>query len=439
MAQRFLGLSFEVSDLALIAGYAARGDLPEMLRSLGPGLLRFGGISADTRTAWTDAVDPRPAWASNTIGPADFRNLRVLAQESGWRVLLTVGLAHYDPGSAAREVAAAKAILGPWLAGIEIGNESDAYARHGFRTKPWGPVRYLSQVNAYRRAIDRLAPGIPLAGPDVSGSRSFQRWGPAEVRSQRPAMLTGHHYPLGCHLVHAASIQRLLSPAIRVREGTSLARYMQVASRAHIPLRVDEANTVSCGGMAGISDTFAAALWATSYIAHTMTVGVAGINLEGNPARCTGYSVVCASSPARLAAGQLQAQPEWYALLLMRSLIGDRPLRTSVRAPSGTNLTSTALLAPDGSMRLVLVDEEPPGSPVTSVQVRVGPGYRAASAISLTAPSPQSLSGASLGGTSVAADGSWPGPSRTSALAVRGAFVTVALQPSSAALVTVSR
>ena len=90
-------------------------------------------------------------------------------------------------------------------------------------------------------------------------------------------------------------------------------------------------------------------------------------------------------------------------------------------------------------MRLVLVDEEPPGSPVTSVQVRVGPGYRAASAISLTAPSPQSLSGASLGGTSVAADGSWPGPSRTSALAVRGAFVTVALQPSSAALVTVSR
>ena len=389
--QRFLGLSFEVSDLALIAGYATRGDLPEMLRSLGPGLLRFGGISADTRTAWTDAVDPRPAWASNTIDPADFRNLRMLAQESGWRVLLTVGLAHYDPGSAAREVASAKAILGPWLAGIEIGNESDAYARHGFRTKPWGPVRYLSQVNAYRRAIDGLAPGIPLAGPDVSGSRSFQRWGPAEVRSQRPAMLTGHHYPLGCHLVHAASIQRLLSPAIRVREGMSLARYMQVASRAHIPLRVDEANTVSCGGMAGISDTFAAALWATSYIAHTMTVGVAGINLEGNPARCTGYSVVCGSSPARLAAGQLQAQPEWYALLLMRSLIGDRPLRTSLSAPSGTNLTSTALLAPDGSMRLVLVDEEPPGSPVTSVQVRVGPGYRAASAISLTAPSPQSL------------------------------------------------
>ncbi len=421
--QRFLGLSFEVSDLALIAGYGTRGDLPELLRSLGPGLLRFGGISADTRTAWTDEVVRRPAWASNTIGPEDFRHLRVLAQESGWSVLLTVGLAHYDPGAAAREVASAKAILGPWLAGIEIGNESDAYARHGFRRQPWGPGRYLAQVTAYRRAIDRLAPGIPLAGPDVSGSRSFQSWGPAEVRSQQPAMLTGHHYPLGCHLVHTASIQRLLSPLIRAREGTSLTRYMQVASRAHIPLRVDEANTVSCGGVAGISDTFAAALWATSYIAHTMTVGVAGINLEGNPARCTGYSVVCASSPARLAAGQLQVQPEWYALLLARALVGDRPLRTSIRGPAGTNITSTALLAPDGTMRLVLVDEEPPGSPAASVHVRVGAGYRTANAIALTAPSPQALSGASLGGSSVAADGSWPGPSRTSPLPVSGGLV----------------
>lgn len=435
----FLGLSFEVSELSQIAAYSSRGDFPAMLRSLGPGLLRFGGISADTRTAWTDARDPRPAWASNTIGPGDLRRLRVLAQESGWPVLLTLGLAHYNPSSAAREAAAARSILGPWLAGIEIGNESDAYARHGLRKLPWGPARYDAQVTAYRRAIDRLAPGIPLAGPDVSGSRSFERWGPAEVRSQRPAMLTGHHYPLGCHLVHAASIQRLLSPAIRVREGTSLERYMQVAARAHIPLRVDEANTVSCGGMAGISDTFAAALWATSYITHTMSVGVAGINLEGNPARCTGYSVVCAPTPARLAAGELQAQPEWYALLLTRALVGDRPVPTRITAPAGANLTATALLAPGGSMHLVIVNEEPPGSPTASVSARVGAGYRSASAISLTAPSPESRSGASLGGASVAANGSWPGASHTSTLAVAAGTVALQLAPSSAMLVTVNR
>src|SRR4029077_13068110 len=50
--QRFLGLSFEAAALGQIAGYADRGDLVELLRSLGPGVLRFGGITADENVAF---------------------------------------------------------------------------------------------------------------------------------------------------------------------------------------------------------------------------------------------------------------------------------------------------------------------------------------------------------------------------------------------------
>ena len=53
---RFLGLSFELSSLRQIAAYASGGDLVTLLRSLGPGVLRFGGVSADTRVAWSDPV-----------------------------------------------------------------------------------------------------------------------------------------------------------------------------------------------------------------------------------------------------------------------------------------------------------------------------------------------------------------------------------------------
>ena len=112
----YLGLSFEISALPQIAAYAYSGDFTNLLRSLGAGVLRFGGISADTRIAWTDSRTPRPAWASGVIDPADLRELRVLAQRSGWHVMLTVGIAHYEPRAAAREVAAARRILGPWLA-----------------------------------------------------------------------------------------------------------------------------------------------------------------------------------------------------------------------------------------------------------------------------------------------------------------------------------
>jgi hypothetical protein len=139
-------------------------------------------------------------------------------------------------------------------------------------------------VAAYRSAIEAAAPGIPLAGPDVSGSSVFPTWGLGEVVDQQPALLTGHHYPLGCAEVPAPSITRLLSPKIRGKELASLERYMAVSRASEIPFRVDETNTVSCGGMAGISNTFASALWAVGYMAQAMRLGVSGINFHGNPA-----------------------------------------------------------------------------------------------------------------------------------------------------------
>jgi hypothetical protein len=354
-------------------------------------------------------------------------------------VLLTVGLAHYNPASAAREVASAHAILGPWLAGIEVGNEPDSYGRHGLRKEPWLFAGYNAQLTAYRHAIDRLTPGIPLAGPDVSGSKIFTGWGPKLVRAQQLAVITGHHYPLGCHTIPTPTIQTLLSPRIRYEEQVSLRRYMRVARLGHVPLRVDEANSVSCGGVAGISDTFAAALWATSYITTTMSAGAAGINLEGNPARCTGYSVVCAPTPERLAGGQLQAQPEWYALLLTRALIGDRPVTTHMSGPALANVTATALLTSSGALHEVLINDEPVGTAPARVHLKLPPGLHSATVVAMSAPSPQAIDGATLGGTSVAADGTWAGASRSTATLARAGQVTVVLPAGSAALVTITR
>ncbi|HEX7609699.1 MAG TPA: hypothetical protein VF380_03415 [Solirubrobacteraceae bacterium] len=435
---RYLGLSFEAADLRRIAAYGATGNFVTMLRSLGPGLLRFGGISADTRIAWVDHATPQPSWTALALEARDLSTLRVLAERSGWRVLLTIGLAHYDAASAAREAAAAKSALGPWLAGIEIGNEPDAYGRHKLRASPWRYRTYDAEVKRYRAAIAKLAPGIPLAGPGVSGSRAFIRWGPHEVSALAPVLLTGHHYPLGCHQVPPPSIERLLSRRVRVSEAASLQRYMKVSRATGVPFRMDEANSVSCGGSAGISDTFAATLWATSYIAQTMAAGVSGINLEGNPANCFGYSPVCAADPAQLASGTLTAQPVWYSLLLARSLIGDRPLHAAVSAPAGTNITVAALRVPGGGLHLVLVDNDPPGSHAAAVRVRVGPTFGAASELALTAPSPEATRGVRLGDQGVAADGSWQPPGTQPGVSSGGGMVSVTLAPSSAALVTVA-
>ncbi|HEV7585159.1 MAG TPA: hypothetical protein VGO14_05210 [Solirubrobacteraceae bacterium] len=433
---RFLGLSFEAAALGQVASYGEHGNLVTLLRSLGPGVLRFGGVSADTQVAWSDRVTPRPSWARHVIGPDDLRRLGLLAARSGWKVLLTVGLAHYEPTAAAREVAAARGALGGHLAGVEIGNEPDAYAQHGLRPLPWTYAQYSAEVSRYRRAIARLAHGVRLAGPGVSGSKIFATWGRGEASSQRPALLTGHHYPLGCHQVPPPSIERLLSLETRKLEGKSLDRFMSVSRSRSIRFRMDELGSVSCGGADGISNAFASTLWATGYIVQAMAKGLAGVNFQGNPANCLGYAPVCAATAKRQATGMLGAQPAWYALLLARKLIGARSLPTRLSSRARPNILARSFLSGSGALRVVVVDDDPPGSPPAVLRLRVGPRYPQAAVLALSAPSPASTSGVRLGGRSVAADGSWHEPSQTPLIRRRGGIVSLTVAPSSAVLLT---
>ena len=237
----------------------------------------------------------------------------------------------------------------------------------------------------YREAIDALTPGVPIAGPDVSGSGVFPEWGEEEALSQKPALLTGHHYPLGCAQTPAPSIETLLSAETREREAQSLTTYMSVANAYRIPFRLDEANSVSCGGVAGISDTFASTLWATGYITQAMAAGAAGINLQGNPTNCTGYTPLCAPDPAALASGSLRAQPDWYALLLTSSLAGDRPLATTISAEPQPNLVAASFAGPGHSLKVLLVDDEEPGASPLALLLNVGAGLGVGQVLRLTA------------------------------------------------------
>jgi hypothetical protein len=433
---RFLGLSFEASALGQVASYGEHGNLVTLLRSLGPGVLRFGGVSADTQVAWTDHLTPRPAWARRVIGPPDLRRLARLAARSGWKVLLTVGLAHHETAAAVREVAAARAALGGHLAGIEIGNEPDAYAQHGLRPLPWTYAQYSAEVSSYRRAIARVAHGVRLAGPGVSGSKIFATWGRGEASSQRPALLTGHHYPLGCHQVPPPSIERLLSRETRELEGRSLDRFMTVSRSSSIRFRMDELGSVSCGGSDGISNAFASSLWATGYIVQSMAKGLAGVNFQGNPANCLGYSPVCAASAKHLATGVLVTQPAWYALLLTDKLIGARPLPTTLVSRARPNILVRSFLSGGGALRVVVVDDEPPGSPPAALRLVVGRRFPRAAVLALTAPSPAATSGVRLGGRAVAADGSWREPTQTPLIPARRGRLSLTVAPSSADLIT---
>ncbi len=443
----FLGLSFEVRSLPAIAGYATRGDLVALMRSLGPGVMRFGGISADEQAAWVGDGSPRPGWARVAIDEADLAGLAALARATGWRVLLTVNLGHYDPSAAALEAAAAQRLLGPYLEGIEIGNEPDLLVRKHLRGPGWGIVAYGPQARAYRAAIAAAAPGTPIAGPDPSTGVGGLGWlrTVASSPTLRPALLTDHYYPLSS-CGYKPTVSELLSPNVRRAESDMLGKALAIARAHGLALRMDETNNVSCEGEPGVSDTFASALWALDYAARAASAGVGGLNFHDLIDKSDAYSPLFAPSPAALAAGALGAAPEWYALLAARAFIGarppaqppERPLASAVAGGAPGELSAEALSAADGSVRVALVDYAPPGSPPLAVHLRVPRGLAGGSVLRLTAPSPSATSGVRLGGRVVDPDGTWSAPPALPRVSGRAGSFTVQMPPSSAAVVTLS-
>jgi hypothetical protein len=432
----FLGLSFEVGDLPRLGSYAGRGDLAALLRSLGSGVLRLGGVTADTLAAWSPGTTPLPHWARTRITPADLAAIARLARATGWRVLLTVNLGHYDPQSAAAEVRAARSMLGGALAGVELGNEPDSFVAQSLRGPGWGFAQYRPQVAAYRSAIRAVAPDVALAGPDAVNARSGLPWVRAEAASVRPALLTDHYYPLGRCSREVPLIGDLLGAGVRRDETLALARMRSVSQRSGIPLRVDETNNVACGGQAGVSNTFAAALWALDFIMRAMGAGVAGVNFHGNPANPSGYAPLAAASARALVDGHLSAQPEFYALLLARRVIGDRFTRTV--SPPGLTGSVTTLSRPGGGRDVVIVNEAAPGRGPYVARFPAPPHFAGGTVLRLLAPAPSAQSGVRLGGSSVTADGSWRPAGRLPRVAEHAGSVTVTVVPSSAALVTLS-
>jgi hypothetical protein len=400
---RFVGLSFEAAALPAIARGASRGNLVTLLRSLGRGVLRFGGFTSETNTAFSVHREA-PAWATTTIGPADLARLATLARRTGWRVMLTLPLGHYDPRAAAREAAVAVRLLGPALAAFQIGNEPNGFSLLGLRPPTYDYAQYRSEFRSYRRAIASTAPGVPIAGPDTV--QWPDGWLNAFALGERPPLLTPHFYAMtGC--THPApTIADLLGPAVARSEAETIAGFAAIPRAQRLPMRLAESNNISCAGQAGVSDTFAAALWALRYMLISARLGITGVNFHTLPDHCAGYSPVCAQSRAAYRQGRLRAMPEWYALLLFHQLASKQPVRASLSAQS-PGLTADVFGGGSARSIDVLAVNTTPDDAALTIRVAGHRALRSATMLALTAPALRARAGIRLGGATVSRRGAW--------------------------------
>jgi hypothetical protein len=458
----FLGLSVETPILGSPAIVSQSPTLARLMRALGPGVLRISGVSVD-RTQWMASPEAPAPWRAVTITPADLRNLASLMSATGWRLLLGLNLGHPVASALVEEARAASAILGSSLAGVAIGNEPDLYTRPpsapfrfvlgsaALRPPEWGLEQYESEISGLRAALAGAGVRAPLYGPDTSTPRWLEDY--ADEQGPGLAALAQHVYPLnrclsGQLLERGPSVASLLNARVALRESRRIAAYMRVAVSHGLPLRIDEANSVACAGQPHTSDTFAAALWAVDFALIAARHGAVGVNFHGGLGSCLAGGTIVSpwySPLCTLPGGQLYARPEYYALLLMRSLEGCAFVPASYRTPR--NIAVYALRAADGSLRVVIDDMETPDSARASkgasspapvwVALRAQRSYTRASVVRLSAPAAGARGGVSFGGSTVGADGGFAVPMPRPLAGTRGSFL-VRVTPASVALVTLS-
>lgn len=440
-----IGLSVETQELAGSDLSANNGSLVELMRLLGPGVLRIGGDSLDD-SWWTSRGEPAPAWASSTVTPADLVRLGDLLEVAGWRAILGVNLGHFDPARAADEARVAKHVLGAHLLGIEVGNEPSNYGNPdiGLRPSSYGVNEYLHELAEYSTAMRSAVPGIALYGPDL-GSFAPLSWLQAVASEQGAsfASLDVHYYPThysvakgACAAAPMPSPAELLSPEVREREDQALKSIHEAGQIAHLPTRISETNdSSSCDlpGAPAISPVFASALWSLDWALRAASAGVTGINFHGNFGRCIpeAFTPVCEPKHLATVRGTVRARPEYYGLLAARELEGGRFVPTRLTSSGSLpNLTSYATVTSAGTIKIA-IDNLALEGPAEQVSIPIS-GYTAGYQV-LAGPSVSASSGVTLAHSGLTAAGHWRPKHMTPSRVKRSFRVVVA--PASAVIV----
>ncbi len=441
----FVGLSIEIRTLENYVGSNPEAIDPvfvQLVRNLAPGqrpVIRFGGESTDF-TWWPIAHRSRPIGVRYAMTKTWLQLTRALSQELNARLILGVDLEVNSAKVAAAEGHAMVSGIGQqWIEGLELGNEPELYGGN-----PWFTthrVPYYGRPHSYDFGdylhdfsnISRSLPKVALAGPSVGSARWSAYLGRFLGAEPGVRVATLHRYPLKrCTSSGHVTIRELLSNASSIGLALGVAPYAGIAHSHGVPLRIDEMNSVSCGGESGVSNTFASALWAVDALFSMARVGVDGVNIHTKPKSVNelfGFQQVKGK-------WQASVHPEYYGLMMFAQAApaGARLLRIS---GAGGSLAAWATKAPDGQLRVVLINKDT-GTPRT-VRLQIPSKANVGTLERLQAPNVQSATATTLGGQELSsATGLLAGTARDSAVIPASGRYVVTLPAASAAMLTLS-
>jgi hypothetical protein len=419
----YIGLSFESGTLNS-GKFDDIGDLAQLLRNLGSSVMRFGGNSVDQ--------------SYTGISATALAGLVRLARASGWTVLYSEDLGHYNAAVVKADAKSVAAALGTHLSAIACGNEPDLYHENGLRPATYSEADYLKEATACLADIRAGAPNVPLEGADLAGSPDWLA-AYATRESGQLAWVGQHYYPMGCATKYTGQTAtqvdaKLLSRSLASAETSFFKAAAADAKTAKAPLRISETNSICGGGLAGVSDSYATALWVVDYLLTGAENGVDGFNFHGAlNSECTGYTPLCQVGTA----DEYSAQPIYYGMLFTHLLGSGHLVPVTVHTRAMSDYVTAFALKPltGGGLRLLV--ENLTNSHTNITLTGVGkPSH--ASVLHLTGPSsgPTGTSGVRIQGASVAANGTFK-PGAPTTITCSSGSCPLSLNPDTAVLVTI--
>jgi hypothetical protein len=369
-----------------------------------------------------------------------------LAQALGGHLILGINLEADSPGLAAAEARAELAAIGRGrVDALELGNEPELYGTRGWYRNgqgagvPGRPAAY--GFDAFARDFARMQAALPdvsLAGPATGTNTWSVPLGKLLTAQPRLRVVTVHRYPLqACFFPTATpvypTVADLLSQHASRGLADSVAPYLAAAHRRGVRLRLDEMNAIACGVVPHLSNTFALALWALDALFADAAHGVDGVNIHTYP----GFGSQLFTFRHVGSRWQATVEPEYYGLLMFARAA---PVGSRLVPVSGSNdgLRAWATQAPDGKLRIVLINDRPRRAVTVTVQI---PGMpQAASLERLLAPSVDATGGTTLDGQgfgAVTTTGRLAGAAMITRLTPTPRGLVIQLPAGSAALLTV--
>lgn len=419
-----------------------------MMRNLGPGLLRQGGNSQDL-TCWDPGAAPHPSMCEGPITAGMLKLYSTAVGAAGWKMTLGLNLKQNSPRWALSEVTqgVAKEIPADEILGFEIGNEPGGYPTwSNARPKNYSVQDYVHEVLSYihtfkNNPVARKYGYVGPAGP----SGNWQN--PKDLNvilngfGKYLNLVSIHNYTTTTCGQKNVTPAELLSPERMEKFDELSKKLVNVAHEHHLPIGLLETNSASCGGMAGVSDGFASAVWGLDYMFNVAKVGYDHINFHFsyrkggsayNPVQTFGWKVGNKEHYRNV------AEPLYYAMYMFSKYAsGEHLLPASITTKS--HITSFATTACSScAIHVFVINED--GKASGPVEVHVPGNASTASLLLLKADSLNSLAdGVRYGGQQFDNEGHINAPDTTSIQASGKGAYRFTLPNASAAVLTISR